>query len=29
MRIIRSPRAMQRQALQWRRQGLRVGFVPT
>lgn len=29
MRIIRSPRVMQRQALRWRRQGLRVGFVPT
>ena len=29
MRIIRSPKAMQRQALQWRSQGLRVGFVPT
>ena len=29
MRIIRSPKAMQRQALLWRRQGLRVGFVPT
>ena len=29
MRIIRSPKSMQRQALQWRAQGLRVGFVPT
>ncbi len=29
MRVIRSPKSMQRQALQWRRQGLRVGFVPT
>lgn len=29
MRIIRSPKAMQRQALQWRSRGLRVGFVPT
>jgi len=29
MRIIRSPKSMQRQALQWRGQGLRVGFVPT
>ena len=29
MRIIRSPKAMQRQSLQWRSRGLRVGFVPT
>ena len=29
MRIIRSPKAMQRQALLWRSRGLRVGFVPT
>lgn len=29
MRVIRSPQSMQRQALQWRRQGVRVGFVPT
>ena len=29
MRIIRLPKAMQRQALQWRSRGLRVGFVPT
>lgn len=29
MRIIRSPKAMQCQALKWRSRGLRVGFVPT
>jgi pantoate--beta-alanine ligase len=29
MRIIRSPAAMQREALKWRRAGRRVGFVPT
>jgi pantoate--beta-alanine ligase len=29
MRIIRTPKAMQRQALQWRRAGRKVGFVPT
>ena len=29
MRILGSPKTMQRQALQWRREGLRVGFVPT
>ncbi|RME93742.1 MAG: pantoate--beta-alanine ligase [Verrucomicrobia bacterium] len=28
-RVIRSPRAMQRQALAWRREGRSVGFVPT
>lgn len=29
MRVIRSPRTMQRQAMTWRQAGLRVGFVPT
>lgn len=29
MRIIKSVRAMQRQALQWRAQGKQIGFVPT
>ena len=29
MRILGSPKTMQRQAIRWRRQGLRVGFVPT
>lgn len=29
MREIRSPKNMQRQALAWRREGARVGFVPT
>ncbi|MFM7556127.1 MAG: pantoate--beta-alanine ligase, partial [Verrucomicrobiota bacterium] len=29
MRILRSPRTMQREAQRWQRQGLRVGFVPT
>jgi pantoate--beta-alanine ligase len=29
MRIIRSLAAMQRQALKWRRQGIKIGFVPT
>jgi pantoate--beta-alanine ligase len=29
MRVIQSWRAMQRRALQWRRQGGRIGFVPT
>jgi pantoate--beta-alanine ligase len=29
MKTIASPTAMQRLALQWRRQGVRVGFVPT
>lgn len=29
MRVIQSWRAMQRRALQWRRAGLRIGFVPT
>jgi pantoate--beta-alanine ligase len=29
MRILGSPKTMQRQALQWRREGLKVGFVPT
>src|SRR4051812_49158685 len=29
MRIVRSVKRMQRMALQWRRNGVRVGFVPT
>ena len=29
MRVIQSWRSMQRQALQWRRAGVRIGFVPT
>lgn len=29
MKIIRSPEAMQRLALRWRRRGVRIGFVPT
>ncbi|HAV65325.1 MAG TPA: pantoate--beta-alanine ligase, partial [Verrucomicrobiales bacterium] len=29
MRVIKSRRAMERQALRWRREGVRVGFVPT
>jgi pantoate--beta-alanine ligase len=29
MQIIRSPEAMQRLAQRWRRQGVRIGFVPT
>src|SRR5262245_33111541 len=29
MRTVTTVRAMQRQAVQWRRQGVRIGFVPT
>ncbi len=29
MQVIHSPASMQRQALSWRRQGLKIGFVPT
>jgi pantoate--beta-alanine ligase len=29
MKVIRPPAAMQRLALQWRRSGIRIGFVPT